>query len=414
MSMFKYAYEMDEILTLFEGASTCEDFTDAAIKQRFNKFKKLVAQLLPLQDTKYDSTWSFWISLPTGSFQHYLTIVAKEEGVKPVEIEEDLRFTWDCEYPETTKWYQLHVNKSKSANDFSLNFSEYFVAIDKQGNLRGCPEQEIKQQYELLDFIYAKLEIIIQKISKSPTAYLQYIEKNLPKSYRFGRIKRHEYWDAIGIKNQFVKDLGVRRIKQFGKIAPQLKDGELLPNMTASDYFRYCAIGYGANKYERIKDKVRPVEKYKAMADMRDEGLTKIKSKSKKAFADWYHNDSRRGGHPWEICRGGNSTHISLYVSSVDNEWKLILAGSSSGRVAETVKMALALYDNEIVVQLAAAEEILKMLTGEDYVGFVPRGVTPRYCASCFPEEEEDDIISFEDPWMLESQDFEKIYPCIH
>ena len=34
-------------------------------------------------------------------------------------------------------------------------------------------------------------------------------------------------------------------------------------------------------------------------------------------FEDWLENHER-GGHPWEICRGGNSTHISLYVCKND------------------------------------------------------------------------------------------------
>ena len=39
----------------------------------------------------------------------------------------------------------------------------------------------------------------------------------------------------------------------------------------------------------------------------------------------------------------------------------------------------------------------LHMLEGGDYCGIVPKSVIPKYCHSCFPEE--DKIIDFVNPW---------------
>lgn len=36
------------------------------------------------------------------------------------------------------------------------------------------------------------------------------------------------------------------------------------------------------------------------------------------AFHAWLHDYSRGGGHPWEVCRGGNSTHVSLRPMQID------------------------------------------------------------------------------------------------
>ncbi|MGF1583810.1 MAG: hypothetical protein ACFCUM_00705 [Bacteroidales bacterium] len=105
------------------------------------------------------------------------------------------------------------------------------------------------------------------------------------------------------------------------------------------------------------------------MADGRDAGLRNIEGHSPGAFHEWYHNSGRMGAHPWEICRGGNSTHISLYVSEVDNKWEILLAGSSFVRVEETVRMAVALHENNIPFKLRDADEIVRMVTGNDYIG---------------------------------------------
>ncbi len=110
-------------------------------------------------------------------------------------------------------------------------------------------------------------------------------------------------------------------------------------------------------------------DKYKKMADGRDEGLLDIDGDSGKTFEKWYLDKTVRVGHPWEICRGGNSTHISLIVHKGKDGWQLYLAGSSRARVVE----------------------------GSDYCGIVPKSMIPKYCHSCFPEE--DEIIDFINPW---------------
>jgi len=59
----------------------------------------------------------------------------------------------------------------------------------------------------------------------------------------------------------------------------------------------------------------------------------------------------------------------------------------------ETVRMAVALHENNIPFKLQDAEEIVQMVTGNDYIGIVPDTVFPRYCHSLFPKE--DRIIDF-------------------
>jgi len=51
------------------------------------------------------------------------------------------------------------------------------------------------------------------------------------------------------------------------------------------------------------------------------------------------------------------------------------------------------LRKNNIPFELRDVDEIVRMVTGEDFIGIVPNTVFPRYCHSLFPEK--DQIIDF-------------------
>ena len=156
-------------------------------------------------------------------------------------------------------------------------------------------------------------------------------------------------------------------------------------------------------------------------ADRRDEGLTGkgdiihrgnsgIDLNSPVAWDAWYHHREIHGGHPWEVCRGGNSTHVDLFVldSRQEADWDLHLgkitreeaeriqkeggyyfavAGAAWNRSVEAVNFYVAIHDAGLPVVLRKAEAILARFRGEDIVGIVPHDITPRYCEGMFPEK---------------------------
>lgn len=99
-----------------------------------------------------------------------------------------------------------------------------------------------------------------------------------------------------------------------------------------------------------------------------------------------------RGGHPWEVCRGGNSTHISLYVWDTKDGYYLTIAGSAVNRTIEAVKFYLALRDPNLPVRIRQCDILVNRLLEHEKIGIVPESVTPLYCESYFPDE---DIICF-------------------
>lgn len=153
-----------------------------------------------------------------------------------------------------------------------------------------------------------------------------------------------------------------------------------IQTMTATDYFGYCRIAYIAGKRddEHVDENMSGREMYARFADGRHEGLLEIDPESAEEFADWIdgkHPKKTIGGHPWEIKRGGNTTHIDLTVSrpSYRKEgFKVELREEATGRMAETLRMFLALHKTGLPVSIAHPEAVRKRLLAQDNIGIVP------------------------------------------
>jgi hypothetical protein len=323
-----------------------------------------------------------------GSFAEY-----KEEGT--VHTKKEFHDLWLWEYPEKQKWYSVTVTKYKEVVYLYIN-SELAFSTDKEKDSTPPPLYP-RSNTKLLTWLSAEVGKVIKEIKADPMAYNKRIEKYLPYQKRIGKIKRSDYWAILPEEGKRIKkklkpaDIKILELLQATDEESEVDDpSTIIKSMTAGKFFRYCEMGYDSNGYFKKEAKLlSPKEKYGRMADGRDCGLKSIRQNSVQAFKEWYEKESNCGGHPWEICRGGNSTHISLYVVRKECGWQLQLAGLSDSRIIETVKIAVALYKNKVPFQLLEAKAILQFVTGKDFLGIVPEDVTPRYCHSLFPDEDD-------------------------
>jgi hypothetical protein len=83
--------------------------------------------------------------------------------------------------------------------------------------------------------------------------------------------------------------------------------------------------------------------------------------------------------------RGGNSTHVDLYVQEEPAGWSFALAGKH--RICEVVRAFNALHRAGLPVIVVNAELISAVLAGEAFMYIVPRGIVPKYCYHLFPGE---------------------------
>ena len=353
----------------------------------------LIKEMQKLEIQGYDDLRNIWIEADRGkisdfgSYKEYL----EEEQVTNYEEFTEL---WDYYYPDEKKWYSFSVSRYEN---------QHFLFFDSELTFHIKGDQEVVDDSDCLntkltEWLKGKVIETIGKIESNQSQYNRYISENLLYKKRFGRIKRSQYWNIFPYEGRiFRKAFPKESINILKKVVEQsakdMSDLKII-KITSGDFFRFCEIAYDANNYFKDKkENLTPKEKYIDRSDGRDCGLKKLDENSESEFVKWYKNCSNCGGHPWEICRGGNSTHISLYVSQIENGWILRLAGSSRGRVVETAKMAIAFYLSNILFVLEEAEEIFRMITGTDYIGILPEMIFPRYCHRYFPNS--DRIIDF-------------------
>jgi len=384
------APHMDRIL---ERKGMFQDVVDNDILALWSRIYQEMSCIKPYGD---DDIRSIWMEVPRGTildfgdFKEY-----KRDGI--VKMRKEFDQMWEEYYPKESYWYKITTSRYQQDTFFFLN-SELIFTLKETEVVAPIGVYAIDYIKEILEKLSDRVKHEVILLQHDQHEWNDYLEKNLTYNHRLGRIKRGDFLNILGDEAMRLdRRIGKKKLKQLKNYIAASGSAGYSPHLrdiTANDFFRFCEICYDANEYFQGKQKdLSPREKYTRMADGRDAGLREITGDSPQAFYEWYHSGKSAGCHPWEICRGGNSTHVSLSVYPEQDQWKLSLAGSSIGRVEETVRMALALIDHQIPFILVQAEEIGKMVTGTDFIGIVPDSITPRYCQSLFPKEEK--IIDF-------------------
>ena len=168
-----------------------------------------------------------------------------------------------------------------------------------------------------IDWLIAEVQKCISMIRAG--TYNDYISKHLSWKHRTGSILRKDEWRVYPERRDILMEgLSDKDLQDFLDYM-RMNEGttnERLPEMTSGLFFKCCALGYAACRYDHTDLQAR--DQYKKHADGRDDGLLEIDENDPTSFKTWYLDSSRYGGHPWEVCRGGNSTHINLYVHHDD------------------------------------------------------------------------------------------------
>jgi hypothetical protein len=398
-----YSPGIDELIQHFSSSgfgnygSDQNSFQSDKIAEILLKLFNLLQPVKPEKDGK-DLIWSFWLRSERGPLAVYCSDAEYQELKEAGDIasQAELESLWNSYYPEEIQWRKTVLVQYER---------QFFISFDSKFQLRfDLDSHEISgvsfREKELIKFFSWLLINVNHEVTaflSDPEAYNRFIAEHLPFRKRLGKIKRIKLWENIKDGIRLDEELGKANLERFEQAVNSMDEQAFLKEMTSDDFFRYCEICYDANDYFKPTEHLTSREKYRRMADGREGGLLEITGDSPQAFNDWYTGGAWVGGHPWEICRGGNSTHISLSTHKDQAGWKLYLAGSSSVRVVETAKMAIALFENNIPFILVQAQEILRMLQGIDDLGIVPENVLTTYCHSYFPKE--DQIIDFINPW---------------
>ena len=368
-----------------------------------DEFFELIEQIAPVAK---NGVRALWLRAERGPIEDYGN-AEEEVACGDFDSVEEFIEEWKAWFPDEIRWYQLQAVQLKDEGYRAVMLGHKYVIVqDKRREPAGF-------QNEISEFVRWLIEGVKECIEmlKAGT-YNDFIKENLPPEHRTGKILRKHYWDIWPeARKEFFEDISTEDVAEFIRKASAQGEGsesikERMPSMTANDFFRFCAMGYAENKYSGC-DKT-PKEQYYLHADGRDDGLRDLNPDDPEAFHAWLHDYSRGGGHPWEVCRGGNSTHVSLRPMDDKDGYFLYLDGDAWNRTIETVKFYLALTRAGIPVYLIEAHTLADRLAEKEWIGIVPDGVMPAYCESWFPNEH---IIDF---MNLPYDDREKFLPfCV-
>lgn len=387
------------IHVLKDGKIVFDEETNVVIDRVFEQVRKIASCG---EDGKRD----IWLKADRGSAEDYDDFeYLKEEEI--VETYDDFIKMWLEEYPDEVSWF--HLVTIERADYRAIFLGRELIYQSRIYESHSDFEYESK---ELFIWIEAAVKKCIENLQNG--TYNSDVKNNLSARQRTGTIQRKDYWELFpDTKEYYFADISDEEIQLFLRNIKEQKDGApvgaYISDMTASKFYEYCAIGYKANRYENLEG-LTAKEQYYKMADGRDEGLSEINSDSAEGFEAWYNDRRRFGGHPWEVCRGGNSTHIDLYVMFDDKRgYYLSVGGKAWTRSIEAIKFYNALRAEGVAVYLHDAKGITDRLLGRDRIGIVPEHVIPAYCEALFPDMHILDFMNL----PYEQEDYEKMLPKI-
>ena len=395
---------------------------------------------------------SIWLKVPRGTlddFGDYDELLAQGE----VASREEYVTLWEREYPDAYSWYELVAVENERCRAVSVG-NVSVVCEDREKSPADFDWIE-EQTVALLDLLTRAARESMRALRCG--SYNAMVAEQLPYFHRTGVVVRDVIWAADPkAKDAIFDGMDDDTYDAFCEYAASnAEDASLIgrmSSMTGNDFFAACALGYEACGYDvrgEGGERLPLDELYLRYADGRDEGLTGkgmglcsgpgIDLASPEAWEAWFFDQGRGGGHPWEVCRGGNSTHVSLYVCH--DKWEVEfrhrkgeltdeqfleakkswgyyydVAGKAWNRAVESVHFYVALKRAGLPVVLRDANAILARFRGKDLVGVVPRNVVPVYCEGMFPKRfgtildfmhvYDEDMASFGDniEWLPENE----------
>jgi hypothetical protein len=277
-------------------------------------------------------------------------------------------------------WAMTHVTHYQDSYYFAWTASKLSLELNAYGKaIPSAVERLSTGELKKLTWALKHFSRQVERIENDWVGVYRETLREYPLNMRYGIVPKSVIWKYYADTYRPDAELGKARIAEFitlvraGKFREEFNGHH--KKMTLALFMRYCKLAYLANPDKRF-------------ADGRDEGLSGLAPNSERAFSKWYRS-GRGGGHPWEIYRGGNTTHIDLGIVDRHQGWSVFLRGSSTGRMVETVRIALALVRAGLAVEIHDADELMLRLLGMDHVGLIPTYLTGHRAAQDFDKQDQ-------------------------
>ena len=299
-------------------------------------------------------------------------------------------------------WATIHARHYKETYYLSWTASELSLELDPKGKARSpAVENMAGPQLKKLAWALEHFNGRVLRIEEDWVSVYRETVRHYPLVMRYGIVPKTIIWKYYPDTYRVDTELGKAPVRDFVRQVRAYRFREEYgghhKKMTLALFMRYCKVAYLANAHRfngAIESGMPSLTMYERLADGRDEGLTDLPANSADAFKKRYRS-KRGGGHPWEIYRGGNTTHIDLGVTERHEGWSVFLRGSSTTRMAETIRIALALVQAGLPIEIHDAEKLMLRVLGMDNLGIIPEYLRNHRAAQYF-------------------DDADKVFDCVH
>lgn len=357
----------------------------------FNAKPELLKDIESITNALYepnkDELKTLWIKVKNPNYETFRKDLLEEY---PDADEEDVKYEYE-KYSEPYSFYQIKEIVLEDGRSFVFIDNVLIASHNPAADNAKVTAESNWYRWPIQDYneIMADLKATIADhiaMLKAGTYKAEIIDQ-LPYYLKTGTIVRKDYYMALHEEKTVYDEFNdFKNKKEFleetDMFDPKENKSFRLTDMTTRMFFNACLAGYIENGCAATEDDAKAM--YYKYADGRDEGLSEVPLDDHEAFHKWLH-ERQYGGHPWEIMRGGNSTHVSLYVCEDEKGYFFSVNGRSESRFIETINCYLAIKRMGYPIILSNSELLKDRLKGEEVLGIVPQDVFPRYCDSMFP-----------------------------
>ncbi|WP_304426868.1 hypothetical protein [uncultured Adlercreutzia sp.] len=362
---------------------------------------KLYSAIEPIAPTSAEGTVrALWFNVSRGAVDDWMTQEEFSEYIEeeywgenevPPRGDEARKAEWLEWFPEEEYWHDLAVYKETIRGEDWLR-----VFIDNRCICDVMPAENIYERdrpqarYSApdLDHVLSQLADVACKVVEgiSDGSYASLLKSKLPYSFRYGLIKRRDFWSAThGEGRMGCIEIPVQEkevLLDLLRRQPSRTELPAMPSMTTGEYFRalrdgYIKCGYdlddsSAGLYKFEKDD--PRRWYARFGDARDRSLLEVDPDSPQAFREWYLANKNVLDHNFEIFmgRGCSRVHMNPELRD-DGSWSISLWGSITWHAADIARMWKHMNEAGLPVYLHDADAVADALEGSDYVLVVPR-----------------------------------------
>lgn len=319
--------------------------------------------------------------------------------------DDEVRTLWVDVKGEEGKIYWLRFRTSVYRNTFNLDIlDEREMSITRLTNKDSLqPYYDYDYLETFLSRLLEDLTALIDDICKDASSYNEYVEKNLPKQLRSGRIPTEKLVELIPEFKLPVLEPGVARlalIALIGNRTPTLK------KMTIQEYCKWYRVAFNAFhnhvETEEEKRKLDDIEFYDRHSTCCRDAISSggYNIDSEKDFAEFAQ------GHYGEI----GLARCNVFARALGpNQWKIDIDASYTASTENVLNIVAALYKASAPLYLFNPSDYLAALDGTDYFAIKPnvyhdyRSSNGKGCGGSlelpFPDEIYDDLTPGETTW---------------